>query len=450
MTIVLPPTPQRPAMLSQMRAVLPTLLLLVIFVVALVRLPPLHPIQIWSGSWTFSLTMYALRLLPYRSLSWLTIGIICGSTLTFSLGVLAGEWTGRRHLLRGVSAPPGRPDSSGIRLAARASLFVGAILLVIFLAQLAERYGLASALRLSRTVRLALVSGEAPKSFVYSEFALVAAALCSLAAALAPDRGACRRWLVACICAIGSLYFSTARQQLVDALLIAVLVFAFSRDRPLIRIGLAKVTAGLAIATLVIFLGVGAVIGNTYRTNDVSTFDNFFSRTPAIAWLSPAYVNISAPIPALDIAVKTSPTWGRARGCATAPFECRMLRRLGLDAEQQPLAPAFTGWPVPWNAYTFLGTLLKDGGTALVLGLAALCGLLLGAIWSLHRRTAGGTLVYAFCIPILVWAYRQNLLDVEIDAAVLAVALVWVATRACRSTRLERLLKTSPRKATLP
>ena len=119
-----------------------------------------------------------------------------------------------------------------------------------------------------------------------------------------------------------------------------------------------------------------------------------------------------------------------------------MLHHLGLDVEQQPLAPPFTQPPEPWNAYTFLGVLLTDGGTALVLILAALFGLLAGVIWSLHRagRTYG-TLLYAFIVPALVWAYRQNLVDVEIDAAVLTLGLVWVATRMCDSPRLERLLR---------
>jgi hypothetical protein len=119
-----------------------------------------------------------------------------------------------------------------------------------------------------------------------------------------------------------------------------------------------------------------------------------------------------------------------------------MLRHVGLDVEQQPLTPAFTQSPLPWNAYTFLGTLINDGGTALVLILVALCGLLSGAIWSLHRSgSTYGTLIYAFVVPALVWAYRQNLLDVELDAAILAIGLAWAATRVRHSSRLERLLR---------
>jgi oligosaccharide repeat unit polymerase len=432
-----------------MRSAVPLVVTLAVFALALIRLPRLHPIQIWSASWAVSLTMYTLRLLPYRSLSWLTVGLICGSTLTFSLGVLAGDLASRRSLLRGVTTRPNAPNATGIRLAAGASLLAGAVLLLIFLAQLAQHYGLAGALRASRTVRLALVHGEAPKAFVYSEFAIVAAALCSLAAALATDRASCRRWLVASACAIASLYFSTARQQLVDAFLIAVIIFALTRGRVVIRVGAVKLGAALMLITLAIVLGVGAIIGNTYKTNEVSTFDNFFTRTSAVSWLSPAYVDVSAPIPALDIAVKVSRTWGRASGCATAPFECRMLRHLGAGAEVQPLAPAFTRSPVPWNAYTFLGTLLNDGGTALVLVLAGLCGVLFGVIWSLHRRATYGTLLYAFSIPVLVWAYRQNLLDVQMDAAVLAIGLAWLGTRVARSAGFERLRQLGWRRARL-
>lgn len=429
-------------MLPSVRSVLPCIVLLPIFVVALLRLPPLHPIQIWSGSWSVSLTMYALRLLPYRDLSWLTVAVICGSTIAFSLAALAGDWGGRRTFTRYANPPAHTHTPAAVRLAARASLVTAATLLAVFLAQVAQRYGLPNALRVSEAVRMGLVNGAAPKSFVYSEFAVVAAALCSLAAALAVDRASRRRWLIACACAVASLYFSTGRQLVANALIIAVVVFVFTRRRPILRRTAIRLTATVALLTLVVFLGIGAVIGNSYPTSDESRFDNFFSRNRAISWLAPAYVDISAPIPALDLAVKFSSTWGRSSGCATAPFECRMLHKAGLDVEQQALAPPFTQLPVPWNAYTFLGVLLKDGGTALVLLLAALCGLVCGAIWSLHRsRRTYGTLLYAFIVPALVWAYRQNLVDVEIDAAILTVGLVWAATRMCRSPRLERLLR---------
>jgi hypothetical protein len=152
------------------------------------------------------------------------------------------------------------------------SLLAGSILLAVFVVQLTRRYGLVSALRVSRTVRLALVGGSGPKSFVYSEFAIVAAALCSLAAVLAVDRASRWRWLLACACAIGSLYFSTGRQLIANALIIAVIVFVLAPSRPIIRGRLIGLTAGVALITLVIFLGVGAVIGNTYQTSHESKF----------------------------------------------------------------------------------------------------------------------------------------------------------------------------------
>ena len=291
-------------MLSSVRSVLPCIVLLSVLVVALLRLPPLHPIQIWCGSWTISLTLYALRLLPYRDLSWLTVAVICGSTITFSLAVLAGDWGGRRAFLRDAKPRARSHAPAAVRLAARASLLTAATLLAVFLAQVAQRYGLLNALRVSEAVRMGLINGAAPKSFVYSEFAIVAAALCSLAAALAVDRASRRRWLIACACAVASLYFSTGRQLVANASIVAVVVFVFVRGRPILRRTAIRLTVGVALLTLFVFLGVGAVIGNSYHTRDESRFDNFFSRSPAISWLAPAYVDISAPIPALDIAVR--------------------------------------------------------------------------------------------------------------------------------------------------
>src|SRR5271155_1061647 len=119
-----------------MRSALPSLVLLTIFVVALVRLPPLHPIQIWSASWALALTLYAFRLLPYRSLSWLTVALICGGTFSFALGALAGEWVGLRIFLHGRGPRAHTLAPAVIGLAARTSLVVGAALLAVFLAQL--------------------------------------------------------------------------------------------------------------------------------------------------------------------------------------------------------------------------------------------------------------------------------------------------------------------------
>jgi oligosaccharide repeat unit polymerase len=428
-------------MLSSMSSIVPAVLLLAVFAGSLMRLPALHPLQIWSGSWTISLTAYALRLLPYRHLSWLTVLLICGSTLIFALGALVGQRIDRLAAVKGAAAQRQALSPAGVRLAARISLIIGGLLLAVFLGDLARRYGVTSALRVSRNVRLALVSGSAPKAFAYSEFAIAASALCALAAAQAQHRASRRRWLLACACAVASLYFSTARQLVVDALIVALVVVALSSGWRVARGRLIALLLAVGIAALVVFIGVGAIIGNTYQTNDVSKFDNLFSRNSAISWAAPAYVDVSAPIPALEIAVHVSNTWGRAYGCATWPFECHMLHRLGLHVEQQPLRPPFTQFPLPWNAYTFLGSLLNDGGTALVLLLVGLCGALCGAIWSLHRVSPYGTLAYAFVVPALVWAYRQNLLDVQLDAALLVVLLAWVATRLCHSTRLERLFR---------
>jgi hypothetical protein len=413
------------------RSALPSLLLLAAFAVALVRLAPLHPIQIWSGSWALASTLYALRLLPYRHLSWLTVALVCGSTLAFALGALVGERVGRRAFARRERPLARSLDPAAVRLAAGVALFACALLLAVFLAQLTARYGVLNALRVSRPVRLALVDGGAPRSFVYGRFAVVAAALCALSAVLAQDGPTRRRWLLAAAAAAATLYFSTGRQLLVDALLVAASVFVLGAAQPLPRRRLALLAATLATVTLVIFVAVGSLIGNTYQSGSESKFDNFFSRRPAISWLAPAYAHASAPLPALDLAVKVSSTWGRAHGCATAALECRLLGHAGVPVDSEPPAPPFTQAPLPWNAYTFLGSLLVDGGTALVLVLVGLCGALLGALWSLHRSgSAYGTLAYAFAVPALVWAYRQNLLDVELAAALLTLAMAWAATRA--------------------
>src|SRR5213076_3161074 len=78
-------------------SILPAVVMGVAFVVAVRSLPVLHPIQIWAGSWAVATVLYALRLLPYRDLSWLTAGLICGGVAMFALGAPLGARIARRR-----------------------------------------------------------------------------------------------------------------------------------------------------------------------------------------------------------------------------------------------------------------------------------------------------------------------------------------------------------------
>jgi hypothetical protein len=140
------------------------------------------------------------------------------------------------------------------------------------------------------------------------------------------------------------------------------------------------------------------------------------------------YQDLSASIPALDLLVGASPTWGVAHGCATAPIPCGALRKLGVPTLRVPVAGPFTKPPLQWNAYTFLDRFLIDGGTALTLVLVASTGVLAGYFWARARAgSAAGIMVYALSVPVLVAAYRQNLIELVLLASLLGICLLLLA-----------------------
>jgi hypothetical protein len=404
-------------------SILPAVVTGVAFVLALWRLPPLHPVQLWSGSWAVSTVLYSLRLLPYRSLSWLTAGLICGAVLSFALAVPIGARIARSR----TPISRSREQAAPVELAALLSLGLLALTLVAFLAHLVARFGLARALKITTEVKVYLASSEAPLSGNYVEVAIAGAALCATAAARAGAGVARRRWAICALACAASAYFSTSRGFIAIAL-IAALTAAAVAGMSVSRRSLLAMALAAAATIFVLFFALGAVIGKTYSSSTIGQFDNFFSRNPAVTSLALPYEDLTAGIPALDVLIADSTTWGRAHGCATAPIACGVVRKLGVPAVRVPATAPFTGAPLQWNAYTFLDRFLIDGGTALTLVLVALTGILAGYLWT--RARAGGTLatlLYAIAAPALILAYRQNLIELAVVAAVVGAALLLVA-----------------------
>jgi hypothetical protein len=258
----------------------------------------------------------------------------------------------------------------------------------------------------------------------YVEVAVAAGALCVLAGVLAGAGRARRRWLVAAIGCSATAYFSTSRGFIAVALIAALTALGVAGAGVNRRALLAMLLAA-AVAVLALFFGLGAVIGKTYGNSTIGQFDNFFSRHPAVSSLALPYEDLTAGIPALDLLVADSTTWGRAHGCATAPIACGVVRKLGVPAVRVPVAAPFTAAPLQWNAYTFLDRFLIDAGTALALVLVAITGAVAGYLWA--RARAGSTaaiLLYAISAPALVFAYRQNLIELVFVASVLGCGLL--------------------------
>jgi hypothetical protein len=414
-------------------SILPAVFTGLAFLLALWRLPLLHPIQLWSGSWAVSTVLYSLRLLPYRSLSWLTAGLICGSVVVFAAAAPLGARIARVAWRRREGSPT-RRGAAPLELAAWLSLGLLALTLAVFLAHLISRFGVTHALRITSEVKVYLASAEAPLSGAYVEVAVAGAALCALAGVRAASAAGRRRWLIGALSCAASAYFSTSRGFIAIALISSLTAVGLA-GVSVSRRTLGAMLLAAAVAILTLFFGLGAVIGKTYGNSGIGQFDNFFSRNPAVSSLALPYEDLTAGVPALDLLVRDSTTWGRAYGCATAPIACGVVRKLGVPAVRVPVTAPFTRAPLQWNAYTFLDRFLIDGGTALSLVLVALTGALAGYLWA--RARAGGTiaiLLYAIAAPALVFAYRQNLIELELLAALLAAALLLIARVLSRLT----------------
>jgi oligosaccharide repeat unit polymerase len=404
---------------------------------AIRRLSLLHPVVLWSGSWAFSTVLYAFRLLPYRNLSWLTAGLICGAVVSFAAGASLSARIRPRRAARDVHT-----HTQIIELAAWLSAALLVLVFAVFLAGLVSRFGLAHVLQISPKVKLYLSSGEAPLSSTYVEIAIAAATMCALAAASMKDTLRRRRWLATAIASASTVYFSTSRAFIIF-LLIAALVAYLSVETRVNRRWLATGAVVAVAIALGLFTGLGAVLGKTYSNSTIAEFDNFFSRHQIARPLALPYQDATASISALDMLTGVSNTWGIAHGCATAPIACGVLRKMGVPALRVPVAGPFTAAPLRWNGYTFLERYLIDFGTGLTLVLVAITGALAAYLWRRAREgSLASTVIYAISVPALMAAYRQNLIEIVFVASIIALSVL-VASATVLST-------TAAKKATVP
>jgi SAM-dependent methyltransferase len=373
---------------------------------------------LWTGSWAFSTVLYALRLLPYRNLSWLTAGLICGAVTAFA----GGASLGARIRPRRAPRPPGG-QAQAVELAAWLMLALLGLTFVVFVSGLVSRFGLGQVLQISRSVKLYLSGGEAPLSGTYVEIAIAATTMCALAAATVTDPARRRRWFAATIACSSTVYFSTSRAFIIVALIAALAAYLLVGAAVNRRLLAAGAVVAVAVA-LGLFTGLGAVLGKTYGNSTIGAFDNFFSRNQIARPLALPYQDATASIPALDLLTTTSSTWGIAHGCATAPIACGVLRKVGVGALRVPVAGPFTRIPLQWNGYTFLERFLIDFGTGLTLVLVAITGALAAYLWRRAREgSVANVIVYAISVPVLVAAYRQNLIEIGLVASVIAVSV---------------------------
>jgi hypothetical protein len=168
-------------------------------------------------------------------------------------------------------------------------------------------------------------------------------------------------------------------------------------------------TIGLIVLALVVFVVGGRMIGKTFENHpSFSAIPSVLTEHDPLTELALPYQYASAPIPALDVQVDRTATWGTTHGCATFAELCRVAERLGPDLPAASRVRPFTIEPLAWNTYTALDTPLLDGGLVFAVPILAVAGLLVGFIWSAARgRHVTAVSTYALIAPAIVTAYGQ-------------------------------------------
>jgi oligosaccharide repeat unit polymerase len=383
-----------------------TFFLIAIAVWTIVRLPPLHPAQLWSVPWAGAAGLFALQLLPYRELPPLTCALIVGATLAFVAGAVVGD----RHLRRPASSTTSeRLDYVLLARAAAGALVLTGLVLVAFLWQTSRDFGLRDALLSSGDVRGAIGTGAASVTIKYVYAALAATALSSLAAAQAPTRNGRIAWVLATGAAVASLYFSTGRSNVVNAVIIAAIAYLLARPRlPSREQFLVGVAAIACLAVVVHILG-GLIIGKTYANNaDLRRTPSFFTSHSEFRTFALPYQYASAPVAGLAVQVDASTALGTSHGCALFSEACSVLRDLGTEVEPVRRIRPFTRPPLPWNTYSGLDAPLQDVGVVGAMPLLAIVGILVGGLWAAARaRRRHALTAYPITAAALIAGYAQ-------------------------------------------
>jgi hypothetical protein len=360
---------------------------------ALIRLPGLHPAQLWAVPWALATDLYCIHLLPYRSISWATAGIAGGAAVGFAVAAcFGGSW--RRSSGRAQLRSASYSDVSRIAAVAVAALCA---VLLAYLVQAIAICGLRNTFVSSAQLRIAIAHGDLRFTIKYVYFALAAVALSAAAAGLAPTGRARRMWLGVTVASVASLYFATGRATIITGAIIGLASFCLIVPRAFRKRTVLLSAAGFVAVVLFVFVSVGALIGKTFANNpDLNRIPSVFVRHHDIAALALPYEYASAPIAALGVQVHAATTWGEGHGCALFQFICQGLRDVGVAAPDIPRVRPFTASPLRWNTYTALDLPLIDGGKALTIPLIAVIGFLSGLLWrSVRKRELFGVIAYA-------------------------------------------------------
>jgi oligosaccharide repeat unit polymerase len=389
---------------------LPELVLFVAFLLtsvwSLISLPAPHPLQLWSVPWGIASFSFALGLLPFIEISWVTVGLILGSTATLGLGVAIGERIYSGHVRKSASEDVDELQAI-LRPAALVAIGLTVILLLAFLMQLTLRFGVLDTLVANSDVRLAIGEGQFPITVKYVYANLAAIALSGAMAGLASRARLSGPWIVTLLLLITTTYFSTARSNIFLGGVVAwVAFFVFRQHRPRWRsVAMAAVTA--IAASVAVFVVLGGLVGKEFDAYpEFEQVPNAFQDNGTLSNVAIPYRYLSSSIPAFELQVQQSSLVGETYGCAMFSEACGALQAVGLNVEPVPRVKAFTAPYFEWNTYTSLDLPLIDFGKLLLAPIFGLIGVLVGLSWAAARRSRIiGGVTYSLLAGCLVGGY---------------------------------------------
>ena len=395
-------------------------------VVAFVRLPALHPAVLVLFPWALTLGLFQVDLLSYRPLSTSTALLIGACLATFAVGSLVGDRLGEKD--RQASSRGGAQID--IERAAAVICVLAACGLLLFLAQVATRFGARAALVADPHVRLAVGGGATQFTIKYIYLAFAAAALCGMAAAGAASARRRWSWAACAVASVSAEYFSTGRSNILLAALMACVGWAVTRGS-LSRRHLAAAAAAIGVVALVSFFAVGALLGKTAGASDLFSYENVFATHPWLKQLALPYQYLTAPVGGLNIVADISPEFGRAHGCATLSVGCSAGRRLGLPMQPEPQLTAFTAPPSTENTFTAFYDPVIDVGPWLAPLMMAAFGLAAGRLWARTRVSWTAVGVYSVWAAVLAYSTVENTLlqSYVVGASVCIAAALFAARR---------------------
>jgi hypothetical protein len=390
------------------------------------------PATLFLTTWSATLGLFFLRLLPYPPLSGATAALLSGAVVLFLVGAVAGQ-----RLMRGapaVAAPSDLPNANAWVLAYCALGLLGIAWYGWLVAETLGR----SAIENPFLVRRALGTRELPSLFLFLEFFCVAAPMLAVALTACGARLSRLAVVTSAVCAVAT-WLSTDRTQFFTLVLAAFFGFVFQRGPRLSWGRLAQATGVTALLLIINFLGVGKMMGKTPAVLGVDL------RLPTRAEVSGGgtsgggtsgggtsgvtrlmgegatlYLYATASYGALNsLIAQPAP---RTHGVYTIYPAARALERLGVIRWPVPAYILFDrplrlqggSRDIQFNGYTFLVYPLLDFGVTGAIAYAALTGLLCGSAygWAMRRRDTPLALLLignlSVCVILSIFVNKFN------------------------------------------